>query len=396
MTELALPWTPDFEAYPVDHSIASAETSQQVVTVHWSDGQRSEHHALWLRENSPDEETVHPVSREMLIDPLDIPDDIVAASARVASNGALEVAWSDRPQASQYHPGWLRAHAWFDKESSRDASQLRLWTTNDISEPITTDCSAALGDGRVFADWLEALRDYGVARLSGVPVKDGMLEEIVERIGTIRPTNFGKLFQVVVKNDPNSNAYTSTTLVPHMDLGTRETPPGLQFLFCRENSTTGGEGVYVDAYRIAEDMRREEPDNFASLSTIVWEFKNRAKDSDYRAYGPIFSLDQAGDLAEVRYTPWLRAPLRAPIDIQARAYQSIRAFMRRNADPKYQMHVTYRPGDLLAFDNRRVLHGRSSYSEAGGHRHLEGCYADRDDLHSAIRLMRRKTAQAVA
>ncbi|MEM9359603.1 MAG: TauD/TfdA family dioxygenase, partial [Pseudomonadota bacterium] len=141
-------------------------------------------------------------------------------------------------------------------------------------------------------------------------------------------------------------------------------------------------------------MRREEPENFASLSTIIWEFKNRAKDSDYRAYGPVFSLDQAGALNEVRYTPWLRAPLRAPIDIQTKAYHSIRAFMRRNADPKYQLHVTYRPGDLLAFDNRRVLHGRSSYSEAGGHRHLEGCYADRDDLHSAIRLMHRKAAQS--
>ncbi|MEM6497089.1 MAG: gamma-butyrobetaine hydroxylase-like domain-containing protein [Pseudomonadota bacterium] len=79
MTELALPWTPDFEAYPIHHSISAAETNQQVVTVHWSDGKQSEHHALWLRENSPDEETVHPLSREMLIDPLEIPDNVGAA-----------------------------------------------------------------------------------------------------------------------------------------------------------------------------------------------------------------------------------------------------------------------------------------------------------------------------
>ena len=396
MTELALPWTPDFEAYPIRHAILEAESSGQTVIIRWSDDRKSEHHVLWLRENSPDAETVHPLSREMLIDPLDIPDDIRATSAAIASNGALEIAWSDRAHVSQYHQGWLRAHAWFEPGNTNDASQLKLWTSEEISEPATTDCSMALADEHAFANWLIALRDYGVARLSAVPVQDGMLEEIVERIGTIRPTNFGKLFHVMVKNDPDSNAYTSTTLIPHMDLGTREMPPGLQFLFCRENSTTGGQGVYVDAYRIAEDMRHEEPDNFASLSTIVWEFKNRAMDSDYRANGPIFSLNESGQLSEVRYTPWLRAPLRAPIDVQTRAYQSIRAFMRRNADPKYQMHITYRPGDLLAFDNRRILHGRSSYSEAGGNRHLEGCYADRDDLHSAIRLLQRRAAQAAA
>ncbi len=396
MSDHALPWTPDFETYPIAHTIVSAETSNQIVTVDWSDGRTSQHHALWLRENSPDETTVHPLSREMLIDPLDIPDDVTALSTAVTSNGALEVAWSDRELTSQYHPGWLRAHAWFAPEGDNGWSQPVLWTADEIGEPVTATCNTVLTDDRAFADWLEALRDFGVARLADVPVRDGMLEEIVARIGPIRSTNFGRLFQVVVKDDPNSNAYTSTSLVPHMDLGTRETPPGLQFLFCRENSTSGGEGVYVDAYRIAEDMRRDEPEHFASLSTIVWEFKNRARDSDYRADGPIFSCDAAGELTEVRYTPWLRAPLRAPIDVQDRAYTSIRAFMRRNTDPTYQLQVTYRPGDLLAFDNRRVLHGRSSYSEAGGKRHLEGCYADRDDLHSAIRLMRRKTDQVAA
>ena len=396
MTKMALPWTPDFEHYPVDYTIASVETADQVVSILWSDGRKSEHHVLWLRENSPDEKTVHPLSREMLIDPLDIPDDIHATEASIADNGALVIAWSDRAEKSHYHPGWLRAHAWFESANSEPTSSVRLWSSAELNEPVTINYDAAAADDAIFVNLLEALRDYGVARLSGIPFRDGILEEIVERIGTIRPTNFGKLFQVIVKNDPNSNAYTSSSLVPHMDLGTREMPPGLQFLFCRENSTTGGEGVYVDTYRIAEDMRRDEPGHFEDLSTIVWEFNNRARDSDYRAYGPIFSLDDNGALKEVRHTPWLSAPLRAPIDIQSRAYASIRAFMRRNADPKYQLQVTYRPGDLLAFDNRRVLHGRSSYSEAGGNRYLEECYADRDDLHSAIRLLRRRNHPTAA
>ena len=206
----------------------------------------------------------------------------------------------------------------------------------------------------------------------------------------MRETNFGRTFDVVVMDDPNSNAYTAAALVQHMDLATREMPPGLQFLFCRENSTRGGQGVYTDGFRIAADMKANEPEYFDALASIQWEFKNRAKDCDYRAVGPVFCHDASGALTDVRHTPWLRAPLRAPIEEQRLAYGAVRTFMAHNRDPKYQVRVTYRPGDLLAFDNRRIMHGRDSFDAAGGSRHLHGCYMDRDDLLSSIRTIQRQ------
>lgn len=59
------------------------------------------------------------------------------------------------------------------------------------------------------------------------------------------------------------------------------------------------------------------------------------------------------------------------------------------------MTFAYRPGDLLAFDNRRVLHGRNGYDAKGGSRFIEGIHADRDDLHSAVRMLERKFAKDV-
>ena len=52
------------------------------------------------------------------------------------------------------------------------------------------------------------------------------------------------------------------------------------------------------------------------------------------------------------------------------------------------------PGDLFIVDNRRVLHGRSDF-KADRRRHLQGCYADRDALHSLLRTIDRESAQAV-
>ena len=57
-------------------------------------------------------------------------------------------------------------------------------------------------------------------------------------------------------------------------------------------------------------------------------------------------------------------------------------------DPRFQLVYPFRPGDLVGFDNRRILHGRDAFESAGS-RHLRGCYADHDDLYSRLRVLRR-------
>lgn len=47
-------------------------------------------------------------------------------------------------------------------------------------------------------------------------------------------------------------------------------------------------------------------------------------------------------------------------------------------------------GDLVTFDNRRLLHGRKSYvSDPDRVRHLEGVYLDWDEVMSRLRILRK-------
>ena len=354
----SVPITPDFDHWPIVATINSVTCSGQSVRVSWSDKRTSEYHAFFLRENSPEAATLHPVSREAVISPLDLPEDLHISSAQADPSGALKVVWAHDGYVSRFDPGWLHAHGWFGEPPA--FSSAVLWTGKDHPEPRTFDGPKALDCPATMLAWLDALQTFGVARLAGLPQRDGLLEDLVSSIGTVRESNFGRSYNLEIKEEPDSNAYTSDALLQHIDMPTRECPHGLQFLFCRTNTASGGEGIYCDGYRIAEDLRTEAPDHFSSLTTDRWEYNNRSKTSSYRASGPVVELGPAGEVSGIRFNTWLRAPLVAPLFVQERAYLAVRAFAVKAQDPKYQMIFAYRAGDLLAFDNRRVLHGRNS------------------------------------
>src|ERR1017187_10576458 len=47
-------------------------------------------------------------------------------------------------------------------------------------------------------------------------------------------------------------------------------------------------------------------------------------------------------------------------------------------------------GDLVVFDNQRILHGRTGFSSAQYPRHLRGCYLTRDSVYGETALLRRR------
>ena len=63
-------------------------------------------------------------------------------------------------------------------------------------------------------------------------------------------------------------------------------------------------------------------------------------------------------------------------------YAGIRAFDGMANDPAYQWRYTLAPGDMLVFDNWRVLHGRGAFR---GKRKMAGAYINREDFESRVR-----------
>jgi len=72
-------------------------------------------------------------------------------------------------------------------------------------------------------------------------------------------------------------------------------------------------------------------------------------------------------------------------------YLAYRELMRRLQLPEYLIQIKLEAGIMAVFDNRRVLHGRNAY-EPLGKRHLRGCYVDRTEFKSRLRVLEERIA----
>lgn len=393
----SLPPTPDYDAWPVTVAPAHISHDPRLVELHWRDGRISRYHGVWLRENAGDASTVNPDTRERILDLSCLASWPTISEAHLDERGALCVTFAPENRTLRFHPGWLRAND-YSNTAQPDAPlvPVTIWAGETLAEPESLDAGTWLNQNEDDSDAeallgraLEAVLGYGLVRLRNLPTEPGTLARIAERIGPLRATNFGTLFDVKAKPDPDSNAYTSIALPPHVDLPTREYQPGLQLLHCLENSVEGGQAVMMDGFAIAEALRERHPDAFATLTRVKWCYANTARTSDYVWFDPMIKLDDQGRLLEVRVADFLRGPLMAAFDDIEPAYAALMQLQRLLREPRFAMRFTYRPGDLVIFDNRRLLHARDAFEGNSGQRWLQGCYLERDEVRSRLRMLRR-------
>jgi gamma-butyrobetaine dioxygenase len=382
----------DWRVFSASARVLAADTEAGMVRVTWDDGRVSRFHVMWLRDNCPCPECVSPLTREQSFEIADAPDDLKPAQAGADRFGGLSVVWSDGHR-SRFDAGWLRANA--NDEASRaerrGSAAKSLWGGAPTGKLPTFDYDAVVSDDRALLDWLRIVRDIGLTLVRGVPAEPGAVARLAERISFIRRSNFGVLFDVASKPNPDSSAYTSVNLPPHTDLPTRELQPGVQFLHCLVSGAVGGDSIFVDGFAIADTLRRTHPEDFALLSSIPMPFWNKDTRTDYRCSAPVIQVDREGDVSEVRCANFLRGPLDAPEDQVAAYYRAFRHFIRLGRESRFRVQRRLEPGDAWVFDNRRVLHARTAFDPSTGQRHLQGCYVDRDELLSRIRILERET-----
>lgn len=380
--------TPDFADHP-RRPIASARLGDGgIVRVVWHDGVTHDAYAVWLYEQSVG---IDAITREATVDPAALPDHHHLAGVSVDVDGHLRLTWAD-DRESTVDCGWLRCVADDGHVPRAALGEPVVWTAEELGAVPTFSAPEVLTHDAALTDWLAALATFGVARLTDAPTSDDAAAAVAARIGPIRGSNFGDVFTVEASAHPDSTANTGVGLGQHTDLPTREVPPGYQFLHCVRNEVSGGRSRLTDGLAVVERLRREHPDDHDALTSIEWVFANRSPIEDHRWIGPIIDGGLGRTPLTIRgFYPVRLAPI-APIEEHERAYAALRTFSAVAHDPRLMITSEFRPGDVIGFDNRRVLHGRDPFDPGTGARRLRGWYTDHDDLFSRLRVLRRPSS----
>jgi alpha-ketoglutarate-dependent taurine dioxygenase len=360
------------------------------LNIDWQDGTSSEYASLWLRDNVREDRDPH--SGQRLVDIADLPADPRIKSAAV-HDGAIAVEWEAESRPASFDLQWLLAHA-SNRAAGRAEFRPKHWLEgarlHAARDFAWTTFAEIDGNPSLRAHWLMRLVQDGIAFLRDVPSTDAGILQAAARVGRVSETNYGLVYDVRSVPQPENLAYSDLGLGLHTDNPYREPVPGFQVLHALVASPDGGESLFADGFAIAEHMRATFPDDFAVLTRTAVPFLFRSKDAELYAERPLIQLSCSGDVSAVHYNNRSVAPLRLAAREVAPFYSAYRRLAGLLRDARFHLQLHLGDGQIVAFDNQRILHGRTAFSSAKYPRHLRGCYLTRDSVFSETALARRE------
>ncbi|XP_054740622.1 gamma-butyrobetaine dioxygenase-like isoform X2 [Anastrepha obliqua] len=334
---------------------------------------------IWLRDNCQCEQCFHrdSLSRK--------PNSWINFDTKVKvqnvtvdeSRQAVNIVWSDRHR-STFSLSWLK-----ERDFSPEARERYM---NEWYRPQSKHW--------VLMEWLEALMIHGVAMLKNSPLDIGVVKSLANRIGFIRKTTYGEEFSVRFRSDAKNYSYLSEPLPLHTDLPYYEYKPSVTFLHTLEQSRSkGGWNTIVDGFNIADQLRVHQPQHFKSLSEVRVNWCDIGEDADKAFHNmwraPVINLDENGKYTRINHSvPQRDSHFSIDVDKVTPWYEATAIFVRM----AHEQEVTFKtePGDVLSFNNLRMLHGRTGYDDSERNvRHIVGGFVDWDIVYSKMRVLKR-------
>jgi len=359
--------------------------------VEWNDGEKSNFNFMWLRDNCPTSRDKD--SRHRMFNLLEVSTNISPKQFKINAEGKLEIEWNEGNHTSYYDQKWLRENCYTINNKKKYISPYVLWD-NSLNSKLSTiqiEHGEIMDSDKGLIKWLELLHYYGIAIVKKAPIEKKSALPVLNRIGSIRETFFKTPFEVINIPKPNNSAYTAHALRNHMDLPWFENPPGYQFLHCLINKAEGGNSSAVDAFAVADYLRKNEKEIFESLVSVPLKFK----DNDYTQesirifHAPAITLTKDDDYNDIRFSVATMDALDCHPDIMDKVYKAHHRLGNLLHDDKFQIKFRLNPGDIFSFNNRRVLHGRTAFDPNSGHRHLQGYYIDRDEIIGRLNFLKK-------
>ncbi|KAH7951969.1 hypothetical protein HPB52_016046 [Rhipicephalus sanguineus] len=344
-----------------------------------------------LRDSCTCSACVHPATRQKLVNSVKINPNIQPLSWSVEDGEKLEICWpqqpSSPPHSSTYSCDWLYQFGKLFENKDGEPTEVSdmfytntksstiLWNRDEFDEnPPELDYKTFMEERSGLKQMVKNLVKYGISVLHDVPPHEDELEKVASRMGYIRETGMGRVFDATCQPD----AHRGSRFHQHTELPDRESAPGVKLLLCLSSDVpkqtlsgtpSKGKTFFVDGFYIAQWMKYNHPEYFRLLVSTPVTFSYY----DSRRGAAHLPLNSVIDLLAYDRIYWL-----------ARS-----TFTKRMEEESSQYAFHLAAGDLVAFNNRRILHGMKEQGPDHKDVILRGCYMDMDEIASLYEKMRR-------
>jgi gamma-butyrobetaine dioxygenase/trimethyllysine dioxygenase len=359
----------------------TVETVDDELRIQWQDGHTSRFHHYWLRENCMCEVCGDHAGGHRMLSLMDVPLDVHPDQVDLDSkNGLLHLHWPADDHTTSYRLSWLRGHCNSPEERfARKPEQMHWDSAIQEAPPTVTYDAFKSGSRELFAN----VKKYGFTIVSGLPAEEDYTETFANELGYLRETHYGKIFDLITKADAKVLAERPVPIRPHTDENFREVQSGIMILHCIQPSEDGGgKSVLTDGFRVAEQLRAEDPAAFQLLCDHPLSYVRVLEQDTLRGRGPVIHLDEFGEIVEFRLNERTMAPVEADPDLVGPIYRALHRLLEISYDPANQLHYLLQAGEAAIFDNHRVMHARTGFS---GNRYIRLCNVHRDEFFSKLR-----------
>ncbi|KAI1814940.1 Clavaminate synthase-like protein [Poronia punctata] len=324
---------------------------------------------LWIRDACTCDKCVDPSSGQKRFATTDIPDSLPIENISPVEDGSLQITWKDDFLTGDKHVSIYPATLWPDQRPERP--EKKSWDRQTLTS-INPRCSyeGFMAGEDEYRAAVKTLAAYGILFLSKAPIAETTVEDVAARLGAVEETFYGRTWDVRSKPNAENVAYTNAYLGLHQDLLYMHTIPRLQLLHCLENTCAGGESIFADGQIIARTIKARYPEEFKLLRRSSIDYHYNKNGHSFASSRKIISSKD-----EVRWAP----PFQRPAQYRKMPGHWVGAarIMKGMLDDESRVYeYKMEPGDMVIFDNHRVLHGRRQFDTSSGARWLKGTYVD--------------------
>ena len=340
---------------------------------------------FWLRDHCHANHSLNADTLQRQVDTFSIPQDIAPSKIAIKNGGeALNIVWETDERISTFPAQFLWNIA--QDEGRARSPRRNLWNRETMGKNFpSVPHEEVMGSDAGLLRWLSLVEEFGFALTTGAEASMAGTEALVKRVGYVRETIFGGMWEFSANMAFKDTAYTSVAIGPHTDGTYSKDSPGFQMFQCLQFDGSGGDSTLVDGFKVADTIRQSDPKAFELLSEVKVPAHYLGDGVHLQAVHPIITLDHNGDLTQIAYNNYDRAPFRLPAARMTEFYRALALFHRLINDPAYEISMRLLPGTVLFFDNWRTLHGRHAFN---GHRHMCGAYLNMEDFQSKLRVLR--------